>query len=362
MDAQQDLIGQLEGLLADKDISRRADILHRVTDLFILGSGKFSEYQVELFDNVMGMLVKNIELAARVQFGSRIARLPDAPVRIVRELAFDDAVAVAGPVLLHSDRLDEQTLVQNARTMSQDHLLAISGRKVLAEAVTDVLVERGNQSVVASTARNDGARFSTFGISTLVEKSCDDGDLAMCVWSRPDIPRQSLIKLFMEVSEAVRSKLASADPRKAESIRAAVAKASDQIQTQARAGSSEFAQARSHVVSLHSSGRLDEARLLAFANGGSFENTTIALSLMCELPVGLVERALVQKRTEQILVLAKAIDLSWDTTRALLLLQAVVNDGSQQQLDQCAASFSRLQPKTARTALQFYRMREKAAG
>jgi hypothetical protein len=35
---------------------------------------------------------------------------------------------------------------------------------------------------------------------------------------------------------------------------------------------------------------------------------------MCDLPVGPVERALVQNETEQILVLAKAIDLSWVTT------------------------------------------------
>jgi uncharacterized protein (DUF2336 family) len=361
MSAQSDLIEQLESALAENDIARRAEVLRRVTDLFVLGSGKFSEDQVELFDNVMGRLVENIEIAARVQFGSRIARLCDAPPKVIRELAFDDAIAVAGPVLLHSERLDEMTLVQNAMTKSQEHLLAISGRKILVEAVTDVLAERGNQSVVSSTARNDGARFSHFGIATLVKKSCDDGDLALCVWSRPDIPRQNLIKLFVEASEAVRSELASADPRKAESIRTAVAEASDQIQTKARAGSNEFAEAQSYVRSLHSSGKLDEARLLAFAIGGSFENATVALSLMCDLPIGLIERALVQKRTEQILVLAKAINLSWDTTMALLLVQAGVNGCSRQQLDQCFASFSRLQRKTAQTALQFYRMREKAS-
>jgi hypothetical protein len=82
---------------------------------------------------------------------------------------------------------------------------------------------------------------------------------------------------------------------------------------------------------------------------------------MCDLPIGLVERALVQNQTEQILVLAKAINLSWVTTVALLLLQAGVNGSSRQHLDQCFTNFSRLQPKTAQTALQFYRMREKAS-
>lgn len=361
MDLQTNLIDQLEGILASRDLSRRAEILRRVTDLFVLGSGKFSEDQVELFDSVMGKLLENIERAARAQFGSRLARLSDAPPMVVRDLAFDDAIEVAGPVLLHCERLDENALLENAKTKSQDHMLAISGRKTLVEAVTDVLVERGNQTVVSSTARNSGARFSNFGVSTLVKKARDDGDLALCVWSRPDIPRQSLVKLFVEASEMVKNQLVEADPRRAESIKAAVAEASDQIRAKARAGSNDFAQAQAYVGSLFSSGKLDEAQLDTFASEGSFDKVVVALSLMCDLPIGLVERALVQNQTEQILVLAKAIDLSWVTTVALLLLQAGVNGSSRQHLDQCFASFSRLQPKTAKTALQFYRMREKAS-
>ena len=359
---QSNLIDQLEDVLASKDVSRRADILRKVTDLFVLGSGTFSEDQVELFDNVMGKLLENIERAARARFGSRIARLSDAPPNVARVLASDAAIEVAGPILRHCGRLDQDALIENAKTQGQGHLLAISGRKVLVEAVTDVLVERGNQLVVSSTVGNNGAKFSDFGISTLVSKARDDRDLALCVWSRPDIPRQNLLKLFMDASEAVKSQLTEADPRRAELIKSMVAKATDEIQTRARAGSNDFTQALSYVSALHAAGKLDEAQLLTFTGDGSFDKAVAALSLMCDLPIGLVERAFVQNQTEQILVLARAINISWATTEALLLLQAGVNGSSRQRLDQCFTSFSRLQPKTAQTALQFYRMREKASG
>src|SRR3954471_8854352 len=138
MNMQQGLIDQLEGVLASKDLSKRAEVLRRVTDLFIHGSGKFSDQQIDLFDGVMSTLIENIELAARVAFGSRLAGVADAPRKVIRKLAFDDAVEVAAPVLTHSTRLDEPTLVENARSRSQGHLLAISGRSVLTEAVTDV--------------------------------------------------------------------------------------------------------------------------------------------------------------------------------------------------------------------------------
>jgi uncharacterized protein (DUF2336 family) len=358
--SQSGLIEQLESALGDKDLARRADILRKVTDLFLLRSGSFSEDQIALFDTVMSRLLETIESSARAQFGSRIARLADAPRGVVRVLASDNAIAVAGPVLTHSERLDDDTLVDAAKTKSQDHLLAISGRRILGEVLTDVLVERGNRAVVSATAHNSGARFSEFGVSTLVRKARDDGDLALCVWSRPDIPRQNLVKLFVDASETVKNQLIEADPRRAELIKAMVAQATDDIQAKARAASSEFADADHYVRELNAAGKLNEDRLLAFAEEGSFDKVVATLSLMCDIPIGAVERAFVQNQTEQIVVLARGLDLSWGTTLKLLLLHAGVNGSSRAQLDVTFANFYRLRPDTARTALKFYRMREKA--
>jgi len=358
--SQDGFIEQLEAAFGDRDLGRRAEVLRKVTDLFVSKSGSFSEDQIALFDTVMARLLEHIERSARAQFGSRLATLPDAPRGVIRLLADDDAIEVAGPVLTHSERLDLDTLIDAAKTKSQGHLLAISGRKVLVEALTDVLVDRGNRTVVSMTARNSGAKFSDFGVSTLVTKACDDGDLALCIWARPDIPRQNLVKLFVDASEEVKHQLIEADPKRAEMIKAMVAKATDQIQTKARTGSADFAEATKVVGALHAVGKLDETQLLIFADEGSFDKVVVAMSLMCDLPIGLVERAFVQNQTEQIIILARSQELSWATTMKLLFLHAGVNGSSRQQLDVSFANFFRLQPKTARTALQFYRMREKA--
>jgi uncharacterized protein (DUF2336 family) len=244
--------------------------------------------------------------------------------------------------------------------MSQDHLLAISGRTVLSEPVTDVLIDRGGRAVVASLADNRGARFSGEGVSALVTKTCADGDIAMAVWSRPDIPRQALLSLFVQASAAVRKRLEAADPRKAEQIRAAVRNATDAIQANARNGSHEHSQALSDVRALNAAGKLNEAALSGFAREGSFDRIAVALSLMCNLPIELVERALVDRQAEQLLVFAKSIELSWATVKMMLALQASPGGMGDDQMEQLFKSFSRLQPRTARTALQFYRLRERA--
>ena len=143
MNAQHTVIDDLDELIASKDIRSRAEALRRVTDLFVSGAAKFSGDQVDLFDEVMGQLAREIDATARAAFGSRLASLPAAPPQILRALALDDEIAVAEPVLRGAAGLDRATLVESAMTKSQEHLLAISQRADLPEVVTDVLVERG---------------------------------------------------------------------------------------------------------------------------------------------------------------------------------------------------------------------------
>jgi len=356
----ENLIDQLEEVMAGKDIGRRAAMLRRVTDLFVLGSGKLSDEQIALFDDVMCRLVEEIEMAARATFGHVLATLPDAPPNIVRRLALDDAINVAGPILSHSGRVDDTTLVEGAKTKSQEHLLAISRREALVESVTDILVERGNQQVVLSTAGNPGAAFSEFGYLTLVQRSSSDSDLAACVWSRPEVPRQHLLKLFADASESVKRELTEKDPRKAGLILEIVAQAINEIQTRTRARSASHAAAHSYVQSLHEAGKLDEVPLAEFACSEKFDETIVALSIICDLPVGLIERAFIDDRSEQIIVLAKATGLSWETVKAILLLQAKTKTISTHKFDRHFETFAQLKTETAKKAIEFYRIRERA--
>ena len=103
-----------------------------------------------MFGEIIARLEQEIEDVARAQLAKRLARTDNAPIGIIKKLAFDDLIDIAGPVLRQSERLDDRALVANARSKSQLHLLAISQRKAICEEVTDVLVTRGNREVVHS--------------------------------------------------------------------------------------------------------------------------------------------------------------------------------------------------------------------
>lgn len=361
MNAGQTLIDDLEGAVASKEIGVRADMLRRITDLFESGASQLSPDQIALFDSVMGRLIDEVEQSARVALGQRLAACVVPPPRVVRKLALDDSIQVAGTVLSDCKALDEETLVIGARTKSQDHLLAISRRQTISEAITDILVDRGNNAVAISTTANPGARFSEHGYSTLVERSEYDGDLAHRIWARSDVPRQHLLHLFSLASERVQRELTAAEPQKAALIETMVVKATDKLQAVAREQSQDYQAAFSRIQSLYNSNDLQEAKLLNFAVDGKFDETLIALSLMSKMRVDVVERAMVHGNDDHILILAKSIGLSWESARAILLLATGVKGNAAQQVESCRARYDRLQSSTARKVVGFLRLKVRAS-
>jgi uncharacterized protein (DUF2336 family) len=357
MSAQRSLMRELEDALSHGSDERREKTLRRVTDLFIFGSTHFSGDHIAVFDGVFSHLVANIEQSARAVLADRLATIPNAPPIVIRTLAFDDAIEVAGPVLTRSDQIDNVTLIETAKSKSQRHLLAISRRKSLAKTVTDVLVERGGREVALSVAQNAGASFSEAGYVRLVKRCDDDDELARAVGARPDIPRHHFLKLLSTASRAVRLALEAVHPQQASEVQQVVADAAAEIQVKVAAASRDYAAAYERVAALRPAGRLGENDLATFAREHKFEETAVALGALSNLPLDVVERVLVQDRVDTTLIVARAINLSWPTVKALVLLRAGKGGMAVQTLEQHMASFMRLKRATAEQALEFLRKR-----
>jgi uncharacterized protein (DUF2336 family) len=353
----QTLISTIENALKHGAPADRVEALRYVSDLFEFGSEQFSDDQIAEFDLVLMRLIAEVEISARVMLANRLASIRNAPPSIIRNLAFDDAIDVAGPILTRSGRLSSAILVENAKTKGQAHLLAISRRASVEEPVTDILVERGDSEVLRSAAANPGAKFSDGGFAKLVERSQGDDILAACVGGRRDIPRHHFLKLLAKASQTVRAKLEAEDPLNTAEIQRAVATAASLMQARSAAVSRDYAKARARVGEMRASGRLAESDVHAFAKAGQFEDTTVALALLCDLPVEAVERAMVQDRAETILIIARAAGLDWRSAKAVLLLRAGSKGMAPHELEQCLSSYARLKFKTAQEIVRFQRKR-----
>jgi uncharacterized protein (DUF2336 family) len=158
MGAPLELIQELYSSISHSTDERRSVMLRHLTDLYLVGSDQYSDEEIDLIDDLFVRLVATIEQSSRALLSLRLAPVPVAPPKILRLLACDDAIEVASPVLTQAEGLDIGTMIECARTKNQEHPLAISRRKTLPANLTDVLVERGDQQVVLSTAKNAGSR------------------------------------------------------------------------------------------------------------------------------------------------------------------------------------------------------------
>lgn len=358
--ASPSLIDELTASYADVDLSKRATILARLTNLFISGRAAYDEQQIALFDDVLIRLSEQVEIVARTCLSERLAAISDPPCGIIRTLAKDQNITVALPILADCDRLDDDTLTDVAKTSGQDHLQAIAGRTSVSEPVTKILTERGNKTVLLSVVDNPGARFYESSYSQIVERSGSDPDLAARVWLRNDVPRHHLVRLFIEASDAARIKLESIDPKRGKVIREVVAGISREMQGKVRNDSRNYQAAIEVIERTNSEGRLNSLTVLEFARDNKFDEVAVSLSLMCNLPIEVVERGLVQDRSEVIAVIAKAAGLDWEAARTILQMEARRGSKSRQHFELALGSFTKLTLSTAQKAVQFYRMRARS--
>lgn len=348
------LIDELINSVAAADDKQRVRILQQITDLFAAGSRSYSAEQIALFDDVLQQLVADIEVKTRAKLAHRLVGMDNAPPNTIRTLAFDDAIEVAGPVLVLSQQLSDDDLVENATTKSQEHLLAIAERLKLSEAVTDVLVERGNQRVVHKVVRNMGARFSLAGYDKLATRARSDRRLTLALGRRSDIPRQYFLKLLEAASSSVRAKLEADNPEAAAAIRDTIDDVATGMQREVREASQEHAVAAREAKRRFSGHGITEASVHAPAHAQEFEKTVIALARLGRFSVDLVERALVDQGEDMILLLAKAAGCSWTTARELLLMYAGNRDLKPDDITRSFERYKKLSRDTAQNIVRFH--------
>lgn len=357
---RRSLISKLEGAVQHGSKSERIDTLRRITDLFLSTSDRLNTEQIDVFDEVLGHLIKRMEARALSELSERLAPIENAPIGVVRSLARDDEIAVAGPVLSMSRRLSSADLVDIARSKGQAHLLAISGRASLDASVTDVLVQRGNLQVHRRLASSPDARFSEESMSRLVKHAEADDALTEKLGLRLDLPLHLFRQLLVKASEIVREKLLRLAPAaQQEEIQNVLTSIGDDFIGELPAAP-DFEHANFLVSRMKDDGELNEIALLEFAKSNRYAESIVALAKMCSTPHDIVDKIFQSDRSEALIVPCRAAELSWPTVRALLQTRSRIFMSSE-DFDALKADYLKLSVSTAQRVLRFWCV-QKAAG
>jgi uncharacterized protein (DUF2336 family) len=353
------IIAELEDAVRSGSSEKRVSTLRQVTDLFLHGGERLSEDQIKVFDDVLCHLITRVETRAKAELSKRLATLDYAPLEVIQQLARDDKIAVAEDILVRSNRLTTDTLVEIASTKGQDHLFAISGRADLPEVVTDVIVNRGERRVVRKLAGNTSARFSEAGYAGMVLHAEADDELTEILGLRTDLPINFLRDLLRRATDAVRARLmAIAPPELQEEVSRVLKAIADAAGTEPQQ-KRDFTRAEAIVRRMKGLNELNDAAIIKLAESRRFDEVTAALAIQTNVPCALIAKVMEGHRADLMLIPCRAAALAWPTVKAILTYRQVKPRIDERTLEIAGKDYGKLSVETAQRTLRFWQLHDK---
>lgn len=324
-------IDDIEDAIQHADPKTRQQTLRAVTDLFMSSAPGLDDGKVGMFDSLFDHLLDETETEGVVDLSKRVAPVNNAPPRLIRRLAADERIEVAGPVLAQSPRLGETELYEIAKSKGNEHLLVIAARPGLTELLTDILIERGNRDVARNVANNASAQLSRAGLEQLVKLAERDDVVGAGLSLRADIPPDRLQVLLVKAAARAEQKLV------------------------------DIATAQRLVISMKESGGLAEVEVQKFAMARHYEAVVASLAVLANLQYDAIENLMLQADTGGLILVCKALGLHWNTTMDILKTAAERSGLSERDIHRVHGDFMKLSKATADRILRFWHVRQNIA-
>ncbi|MEM8771782.1 MAG: DUF2336 domain-containing protein [Pseudomonadota bacterium] len=206
MTAGASRLKQLIAVAKEGSSEKRRDLLREITDVFMTTPDRYTSSEMQHFDVIMSRVTEQVETALRRELAEKLADVPNAPQGLIRQLARDE-ISVAEPVLARSDALTEEDLLGIVRQRGQEHMRAITKRRVVPEKLTAELVDRGDENVLVALAENQGAKFNDASMEKMVGHSRSIKSLQKPMAERYDLPPKLLTKMYFFVSSALKKEI-----------------------------------------------------------------------------------------------------------------------------------------------------------
>jgi hypothetical protein len=340
------MLDRLIDLANDVSAEGRRQLLHAVTDLFLVEAAPRPAV-TEDFSDIAQIALKGLASRDRAAYAERVSIEAALPRAVAKTLATDPDFAVASLVLRLSPVLTDADLAAIAVTHSPDHLVAIAERATLPETITDVLVERGNDTVLRKVTANEGAKFSDRGLTGL---------LARCGSNPPVL--ENLLRRAKE--------LPAIQVQRLQAIASRVRPNSDKSKSSAYQPQRREAQQRRLEVKLlitevqRGERTLDEAVMLLASEDRAFDLAHI-VGTIAGIPDAQVLKALLEPDVSGIAVACRSVGLQADGFKAILGLRTARLGSVPKQIERDLESYGDLPQSVSEHAMRFLKVRMKVA-
>lgn len=336
----------------------RQELLRKVTDMFLEAPQNLGDTEKEYFGEIMGKLAFKLEMKVRQHLSETLSEVGDAPRDLVVKLA-NDEIGVARPVLTKSDVLQDEDLLEIVKQSGQGHLMAVSGRQVVSELVSDAIVEKGNDAVLGTLASNAGAELSSQAKETMVARS-EDGDEALqeALVNRQDLPPDLMKKMHDHVSDALRETIMAGGTDVGESeIDQLLNDAGDWLK--GSGGGGEMSAAEKFIIRKEKLKQLKPSLLIKLMRDGKVAEFTVGIARLVRIDLATAGQALTDKSGEKLAVICKALDFDAEMFSQLVNMSEVHGKLDDEDKKILVGVYGRITTETAQRAMRFLRTRQK---
>lgn len=184
---------------------KRRELLREVTDMFFEEQVHVSPVENQMFGELMAKVAFELDHEVRRELSSRFDN-GLAPRHLAVALA-NDEIDVASPILRSTKSFTDSDLISIVSSKPTEYQIAVSSRPMVSEAVSDALVTHGNDEVVASLLKNEGAKISNDTYEVVVERAENSEILHEPFVKRKSVPPEYLNQLYDVVSSHLKKEI-----------------------------------------------------------------------------------------------------------------------------------------------------------
>ncbi|MBT5298939.1 MAG: DUF2336 domain-containing protein [Rhodospirillaceae bacterium] len=323
-------------LAKDKDANVRERLADKISRLAPELSPDDKHKVKKMAYDTLETLAKDELTRARQILAEALQDVAGAPAPVIRKLAFDTELVVAGPILENSPVLTDEDLMEIIeRGSTTGRLSFISKRKDVTEGVSEAIVATADEYAVALLLANPSARIRETTLDRVVDEAKDVISWHAPLVSRPQISGYAAKRLAGFVAAnlirvlSIRSDL---EPDVLEEVKKAVTNRieggesdlKDAIQLEDTETPLEVAMGK--VQKLKDKGDLNEARVRKMVSGGKKEEVIAALAIMNEVPAVAVQKAINAKNIKGVVSICWKAELSAKTAEQIQSVVVEIGD------------------------------------
>jgi uncharacterized protein (DUF2336 family) len=348
----------LSGLSTQTSSEARRDLLRQVTDALGRSATPASDAEFAQLDSVLSTVAQEYSVQVRTEFARLVAASATRFCQASEQFALDD-IAVAAPVLRHSQALSEDTLLKVVHQKSQAHMLAVTQRSTVSPRLSHALVERGDDTVVTSLLSNRSAQINDATYDVVARRAETSPTLQKPLVQRQGVPMDLLNDLYHrvegELKREILQKFETVPPGELEK---AFERSRSRVTQAHRELPQDFAAARKRLATLEGARQLVPPVLATLLREGPAARTAfkLALARLSDVDFEPADRCIETGDLDTLALLCRGGGFD----RALFVTLAVGLDRSEQGLGK-AEAFGKLYEsvpvQAAQRALRFWKVR-----